>query len=122
MKEGKSCRFLTSMTLEERRAARARGESQTDWARVRAAALRGEEPPEDEDSPDASAEMRAHLDSLKRKRGRPPVSGEPKIAIAFRCDPSVLAAFRASGPGWQTRMNAALADWLKGHKPAELPV
>ncbi len=113
---------LTSMTLEEMRAACARGESKTDWPRVRATILRGEEPAEDEDSPDASAEMRAHLDQLKRKRGRPPVSGEPKIAIAFRCDPHILSAFRASGPGWQTRMNAALADWLKGHTPAELPV
>ncbi len=103
-------------------AACARGESQTDWVRVRSAILRGEEPAEDKGAPDASAEMRAHLDQLKRKRGRPPVSGEPKIAIAFRCDPSVLAAFRASGLGWQTRMNATLADWLKGHKPADLPV
>ncbi len=113
---------LTSMTLEEMRAACARGESKTDWDRVRAAILRGEEPAEDEDSPDASAEMRAHLDQLKRQRGRPPIFGAPKVAIAFQCDPNILAAFRASGPGWQTRMNAALADWLKHHTLAELPV
>jgi len=29
----------------------------------------------------------------------------------------VLAAFRAGGPGWQTRMNAALRDWLKTQSP-----
>ncbi|MFC0708866.1 hypothetical protein [Azorhizophilus paspali] len=23
----------------------------------------------------------------------------------------------ASGPGWQTRMDATLADWLKTHSP-----
>ncbi|MDD2774323.1 MAG: BrnA antitoxin family protein [Gallionella sp.] len=32
----------------------------------------------------------------------------------------MLAAFRASGAGWQTRMNAALADWLKSHSPEAL--
>jgi uncharacterized protein (DUF4415 family) len=31
-------------------------------------------------------------------------------------------ASAASGPGWQTRMNAALADWLKTHTPKELQV
>ena len=29
----------------------------------------------------------------------------------------VLEMFRASGPGWQTRLNAALRDWLKSHSP-----
>ncbi|WP_411382441.1 BrnA antitoxin family protein [Pseudomonas sp. MPB26] len=32
----------------------------------------------------------------------------------------MLERFRASGPGWQTRMNAALADWLKTHTLDEL--
>ncbi|MFD2836548.1 BrnA antitoxin family protein [Azotobacter vinelandii] len=31
-----------------------------------------------------------------------------------------MCSFRASGPGWQTRMDAALADWLKEHDPEEL--
>lgn len=31
-----------------------------------------------------------------------------KIPVLLRVDPDVLARFRASGPGWQTRMNAAL--------------
>jgi len=26
-----------------------------------------------------------------------------------------LAAFRAGGPGWQTRMNQALREWLQTH-------
>jgi len=26
--------------------------------------------------------------------------------------------FRASGDGWQTRMDVALKDWLKTHSPA----
>lgn len=43
-----------------------------------------------------------------------------KEHVNVRFDPEVLEKFRASGPGWQTRMNAALADWLKTHTPDEL--
>ena len=51
------------------------------------------------------------------RRGRPP-SEHPKEAIKLRIDPDVLAHFRATGPGWQTRMNDALrrAAKLKVHK------
>ncbi|MGD0962053.1 MAG: BrnA antitoxin family protein [Methylomonas sp.] len=28
-------------------------------------------------------------------------------------------AFKATGKGWQTRMNSALKDWLKTHSPAK---
>jgi uncharacterized protein (DUF4415 family) len=45
--------------------------------------------------------------------GRPP--GSHKTATTIRFDDDVLAAFRAGGPGWQTRMNGALRDWLKAH-------
>lgn len=38
-----------------------------------------------------------------------------KEQVAVRYSPEVLAAFRASGAGWQTRMNEALLDWLKSH-------
>jgi len=27
----------------------------------------------------------------------------------------VLAYFQSSGPGWQTRMNAALKEWMQAH-------
>jgi uncharacterized protein (DUF4415 family) len=30
----------------------------------------------------------------------------------------VLESFRVTGDGWQTRMDAALKDWLKTHSPA----
>jgi uncharacterized protein (DUF4415 family) len=51
------------------------------------------------------------------RRGRPP-SERPKEAIKLRIDPDVLAYFRATGPGWQTRINDALrrAAKLKVHK------
>lgn len=41
------------------------------------------------------------------KRGRPKVAA-PKQAINIRLSPDVLAHFRASGPGWQSRIDAVL--------------
>ena len=40
------------------------------------------------------------------RRGRPP--GATKTQVSLRLDHDVLAAFRAGGPGWQSRMNEAL--------------
>jgi uncharacterized protein (DUF4415 family) len=40
-----------------------------------------------------------------------------KQAVTVRYSPDVLAAFKATGAGWQTRMNDALRDWLKTHSP-----
>jgi len=54
---------------------------------------------------------------LQPKRGRP-ASANPKAHVNLRLDAEVVDAFRASGPGWQTRLNAALKDWLKTHSPA----
>ena len=41
------------------------------------------------------------------KRGRPPLE-HPKEAVKFRLDHDVLAAYRKTGSGWQTRINADL--------------
>lgn len=49
------------------------------------------------------------LEELRAKRGRPAKTPEErKEQIALRVDKDVLDWFRALGPGWQTRMNAAL--------------
>lgn len=45
--------------------------------------------------------------TLTRARGRPRLDA-PKQQISVRLDPDVLAALRATGPGWQARMNEAL--------------
>ena len=102
----------TSMTLDEMRAARARGESHTDWERVRRDVAAGVEPVLDDDSPDASHLIEEAI--AKRRAGRPAGSGT-KEQVAIRLDNDVLAAFRAEGPGWQTRINAALREWLTEH-------
>lgn len=60
------------------------------------------------------------LKSLRRK-GRP-VTDCPKVSVNIRYSPEVVEAFRATGNGWQTRMNAALIDWLKQHKPEDVKI
>ncbi len=45
-----------------------------------------------------------------KARGGRPRAPYPKKAVTLRLDPDVLAHFRAQGPGWQTRINAALRD------------
>jgi uncharacterized protein (DUF4415 family) len=47
-----------------------------------------------------------HGDKLIR-RGRPR-SASPKRALKLRLDPDVVEHFRATGPGWQTRINDTL--------------
>ena len=49
---------------------------------------------------------------IERRRGRPAgsVKADAKVAINLRVDPDVLAALRATGPGWQTRVNAILRE------------
>ena len=56
----------------------------------------------------------ATIGALRKARGK---NKEPiKEQVAIRIDPEVLAAFRADGPGWQTRMNTALKEWLSEHQ------
>jgi uncharacterized protein (DUF4415 family) len=40
------------------------------------------------------------------RRGRP--AGSSKTQVSLRLDNEVIEAFRAQGPGWQSRMNEAL--------------
>lgn len=41
------------------------------------------------------------------RRGRPKLE-TPKVEIKIRLDAKTVAHLRGSGPGWQTRVNAAL--------------
>ena len=50
---------------------------------------------------------RAVLKENGRGVGRPKLAAS-KVAISLRLAPDVLARWKASGPGWQTRMAAAL--------------
>ncbi len=46
------------------------------------------------------------------KRGRPRAESR-KVQLTVRYDVEVVEAFRATGAGWQARMNDALKEWLK---------
>ena len=64
------------------------------------------------------AKTYAALLTLKRRPGeRGPQKAPPKISTTIRLSSDVLQAFRASGDGWQTRIDAALKDWLRTHSP-----
>jgi uncharacterized protein (DUF4415 family) len=54
---------------------------------------------------------------MLKQRGRPRKE-VTKAPINIRLSPDVVQAFRATGRGWQTRVDEALKDWLKSHKPA----
>lgn len=56
----------------------------------------------------------AELKQFKRARGRPLGSGT-KEQVTLRLDTQLLERFRATGSGWQTRINDALMDWAKHH-------
>lgn len=51
----------------------------------------------------------ALADSIKRARGRPPVAS-PRQHVSLRLDADVLEKFRATGKGWQSRINDVLKE------------
>ena len=48
---------------------------------------------------------------------RGPQKAPTKQATTIRLSPDVMAAFKATGAGWQTRIDSALKDWLRTHSP-----
>jgi uncharacterized protein (DUF4415 family) len=74
-----------------------------------------------DDAPELTDEFfaRATLHDGKRvvRRGRPKVPS-PKAQVTLRLDAAVLSDLRATGPGWQSRANEVLKDWLAAqHHP-----
>ena len=57
---------------------------------------------------------------LTKLNVRGPQKTPTKERITIRLSPEVVRRFRATGDGWQTRVDAALKDWLKSHKPAKI--
>lgn len=60
-------------------------------------------------------ELTAEDIARMRPVGRPKAE-ITKERITIRLSPDVLEKFRASGAGWQTRIDAALRDWLRTHR------
>jgi uncharacterized protein (DUF4415 family) len=53
--------------------------------------------------------------NAQARRGRQ--KAPTKLPTTIRLSPDVMAAFKATGAGWQTRIDNALKDWLKTHSP-----
>ena len=57
-------------------------------------------------------------ETLQQKLGVRGTQRSPtKERVTIRLSRNVVESFRATGEGWQTRVDAALQDWLKKHKP-----
>lgn len=48
----------------------------------------------------------------RRKPGRPRRNGPTKVPITIRLDTDVLNALKLTGPGWQTRVNGVVRNWI----------
>jgi len=90
-------------------------EAGTDWERVRCEAAQDApidadmaQEPYDPNDPAAVAVYWAQA-TIKRGRGRPAVAVK-RPTLNMRVDADVLDAFKATGTGWQTRINALLRE------------
>ncbi len=97
--------------------------SKTDWDRVKKMA-KGDIPLpyDDEDrkmglhNPNNDAEVEAFFATAKIVKSGRPKQELTKKATSLRLDEDILKAFKATGRGWQTRINEAVHEWLKEHK------
>lgn len=88
------------MTVSKRASPRSLG---SDPGRVAAHAI---QPDEYEELPELTDDMLAR--GQVNKGGRPPAA-HPKRLISIRLTDDVIQRWRATGPGWQTRMAETLA-------------
>ena len=63
------------------------------------------------DAPQLTREQLAG--AVVKRRGRPLVGDAPKEAVTMRLDRNVLRAYRATGRGWQSRINDDLQKAVK---------
>ncbi|BBK33526.1 uncharacterized protein (DUF4415 family) [Stella humosa] len=88
----------------------------SDLAKVDAHVITAEEYEEIPELPDQFfAEAVEHRAGKPVKRGRPP-SASPKELVHIRLSRQVVDAFRAGGPGWQTRINDTLEAAVRREK------
>lgn len=88
----------------------------TDWARI--AKMKDEDIVYDEDTPydpnNADA-VNAFWDGAVHKAGRGKQKAPTKVPTTVRLSPEVLEYFRASGKGWQTRLDTVLREYVATH-------
>ena len=73
---------------------------------------------DEDDAPDlSSAEWQKKFAKATVRRGRPPLE-DPKVSTTIRLSKDVIERFKAGGPGWQTRIDEALREWIRKHDAA----
>ena len=93
--------------------------NQTDWARV--VTMQDEDIAYDEDNPMTTeadwegAVMKTGDKVIGVVRGRGKQKKPTKIPTTLRLSPDVMAYFKATGEGWQTRVDAALREYIQTH-------
>lgn len=50
----------------------------------------------------------------KTRAGRPPLKN-PKLLVSIRYDAKIIEFFKATGKGWQSRVNEVLAEYVASH-------
>jgi len=55
--------------------------------------------------------------SLLQKLGMAPQSPPATESVTLRLSREVVERFRATGNGWQMRVDDALKEWLRSHSP-----
>lgn len=93
-------------------------QSKTDWARVQREAaadapVAHDVEAEAYDPNDEAATQAFWAQASVRRRGAQ--KSPTKVPTTIRFDADVLAALKASGRGWQTRVNEAMREWIKTH-------
>jgi uncharacterized protein (DUF4415 family) len=98
--------------------------SETDWARVRAYKEGDYIPYDPEDGPydpndDAAVDAYWDRAIITRGRGQRGPQKEPtKQLVSLRLSAEVLEHFKATGPGWQTRIDQTLKSAIRRKKTA----
>jgi uncharacterized protein (DUF4415 family) len=68
----------------------------------------------DPDAQPLTAHQLAAMVPMQALRGRPK-SANAKQLVSVRYSPEVLAYFRSTGEGWQSRMDGVLRDYVARH-------
>jgi len=92
---------------------------QTDWVRI--ANMRDQDSVSDADNPitDVSdwdgAVMKIGTQVVGTVRTRGLQKAPKKVPMTIRLSPEVVAYFKATGDGWQTRLDMILQQYVKAH-------
>jgi uncharacterized protein (DUF4415 family) len=103
---------IVQYTIEEIKAMIARGEDETDWAKVRATTEAEIEAQAAEDDADFPANLPEGWLESQTIMGLPP----KKLPVNLRLDADILDWFKQTGKGYQTRINNVLRAFVESRR------